>query len=421
MATKKSSEGKQDGERENKKNKSKRRETFNESLQREKKKESDKVILMGAPQQNKEIPDFVKEEKTEVPLESSDITNSKDEEEKPIEIKNKSASKSSQSHMNLGRVFFSFAFIFIVFLAVGNALNWFGAVDINYLSLWPLLFIFVVFLLFKVKTTSGKILGALVILIVLGVALSILMRGDGIMTVVLSGEVVSEEREIEEFDNLVFEGVGEVEFIQAEETSLVVEGDENVLSQITTNSTDGVLTISYESPIWRLFLFDVARITITVSSPSYSGIHLIGSGDISGSSIEAEDLTLSISGSGSMNIDNVNVQNLTSKITGSGDIVLSGAASQQIVSISGSGDYDALNLESMKTGIRISGSGDVEVNVKELLDVSISGSGDVRYLGSPKLEEGRVSGSGSIKALVRDEPKNELDPKEFYEKVKPVF
>jgi len=388
---------------------------------------SENVILMGAPQQKKEIPKVTTEAKKQTLSETTKIFDEKDspfgkpKEKKPIETTNNEVVKNGGSHMNLGRVFFVLTALLIIFLGLGNSVNWFGAVDIDFLALWPLILIFIGLLLFKVKTSSGKVLGGLLVLAVLVLAFGILMRGGGIVNVVLSGEVLTEEREIEEFETLIFEGVGDIKVTQGEETSLLVEGDKNVLEQIVTESTDGTLTISHKSTLWNLFLFNEARVNITVTSPTYSGIYLIGSGEIKGDSIESENLSLSISGSGNIEINNVLAETLSSSILGSGDIVLSGATSRQVVSITGSGKYEAPDLSSTEAGVRISGSGDITLNVDSLLDVSITGSGNVQYIGSPKLEEGTISGSGKIQAKPDEEIQVELDPKEFYEKVKPVF
>ncbi|MGY8948374.1 MAG: GIN domain-containing protein, partial [Flavobacteriales bacterium] len=48
----------------------------------------------------------------------------------------------------------------------------------------------------------------------------------------------------------------------------------------------------------------------------------------------------------------------------------------------------------------VSGSGRIETNVTEKIIAKVSGSGSIRYIGSPNLSrKTKVSGSGSIKEI----------------------
>jgi hypothetical protein len=417
MANKKNR--KRENRREKREEKDNQKKEIPSKKAKEKKKEAlENVILMGAPEVKKEI--SPKELKKQVPLEGVDTSHTKAEEKKPIEITNNVVHNTAPKAMNLGRVFFAITAILLVYLGVGSALNWFGPLDIKFLSLWPLILIFIGLLLFRVKTLSGKILGSIVVVVVLFASLSVLVRGGDIFHIELSDDVVSETREVEMFEKIVFEGVGDIEITQGETQSLEIEGDSNILEQIITETKDGTLRISHKSSLWNLFQFDSAKVSVKLVSPKISGLHIIGIGDINGSNLEGESLGVSISGSGDVDLKQVRFDEIDSRIIGNGDITISGQTIVQVVSISGSGSYNGEKLSSTEAGVRISGSGDVFVDVKELLDVSITGSGDVKYSGSPELREGKVSGSGSI--LKQDEDSvGELDPKEFYEKVKPVF
>ena len=49
--------------------------------------------------------------------------------------------------------------------------------------------------------------------------------------------------------------------------------------------------------------------------------------------------------------------------------------------------------------VDVSGSGEVELNVSDSIDVMISGSGEVRYLGDPVVNQTEISDSGEIKKI----------------------
>ena len=58
--------------------------------------------------------------------------------------------------------------------------------------------------------------------------------------------------------------------------------------------------------------------------------------------------------------------------------------------------FDAARLNARTARIEISGSGSATVNASDRVDVHVSGSGSVRYLGNPSSVNQHVRGSGSI-------------------------
>jgi hypothetical protein len=86
-------------------------------------------------------------------------------------------------------------------------------------------------------------------------------------------------------------------------------------------------------------------------------------------------------------------------VSGSGKIEIGGTANAVKASISGSGRVLAANLETNTCDVKISGSGDVEINVKEALDASISGSGSVLYKGNPTRLNSHAAGSGKVRKM----------------------
>jgi hypothetical protein len=75
-----------------------------------------------------------------------------------------------------------------------------------------------------------------------------------------------------------------------------------------------------------------------------------------------------------------------------------GRVVSQRIAISGSGKYRGSDLESSDCEVDVAGSGAVVVRVSDLLDVEITGSGDVRYYGTPEVVES-ITGSGRLTSL----------------------
>ena len=101
-------------------------------------------------------------------------------------------------------------------------------------------------------------------------------------------------------------------------------------------------------------------------------------------------------GSGTLILDDLDQQELDIAIAGSGDVRATGRADEVELNIAGSGDADLGSLAVRRLELRIAGSGDAEVAPRETADISIAGSGDVRFVVQPANVTTRIVGSGRI-------------------------
>ena len=104
---------------------------------------------------------------------------------------------------------------------------------------------------------------------------------------------------------------------------------------------------------------------------------------------------VAVSGSGQVTAAGVAADSFDVEISGSGRVEVTGAAGTLAVDISGSGRYVGEDFEASVGTVRVSGSGEAVVNVTDDLDVDVSGSGGVQYIGDPRITES-VTGSGDI-------------------------
>ncbi|HRG09588.1 MAG TPA: head GIN domain-containing protein [Cyclobacteriaceae bacterium] len=256
---------------------------------------------------------------------------------------------------------------------------------------------------------------------------------------VLTWAQTKETRNVDTFTKLNFRVPGKLYLRQGNEQKVVLEGPKEVLEKIETEVSGSRLSIGRESE-WRSWNWDSNdRIIVYVTVKNIEGISVSGSGNLIGEGvIKAGDLALAVSGSGSMEIEvnasgymeanvsgsgNIRVKGncraVESKVSGSGKVMLastiteraemnvsgsgriiaSGTAKEIRATISGSGEVQAADLEVEKCEVRISGSGDVEINVKQALDATISGSGSVSYRGNPSQVNSHSSGSGKVRKM----------------------
>jgi hypothetical protein len=186
-----------------------------------------------------------------------------------------------------------------------------------------------------------------------------------------SGNVVTEEREVSGFNEIVLGGTGRVEVEVTGTESLTIEAEDNIMPALETRVRNGSLRLDTNRSI----------------SPSEEIVYTITAASLDG---------LAISGSGVMNALGIDTTDFRAEISGSGDVTAEGTLTGRLtISISGSGEFDGESLTAPEGEVDVSGSGSAVVNVTDSLEVDVSGSGDVEYLGSPDIETS-VTGSGEV-------------------------
>ncbi len=207
----------------------------------------------------------------------------------------------------------------------------------------------------------------------------------------------SKNRDLPKFTSVKLAISASVYLTQSNKQSFRIEASDKLVQLIETKVKDGKLTIKWSKNNVR----HSEKIKIYISMEEIEGVAISGSGDIiADGKIKTDKLELAISGSGDMSFSDLEANDIKSKISGSADIYLAGSqtANTLSVSISGSGDVKAAKLPTKNVRVKISGSGDCKVNAIERLDATVSGSGDIYYKGRPIIN-GKVAGSGSIKSM----------------------
>ena len=251
-----------------------------------------------------------------------------------------------------------------------------------------------------------------------------------------SGVVKEETRAVANFSKLVLALPATVTLTQGGTESLTISADDNILPLLTTRVDGDELIV--EGDRSRGF-FTKNEIKIRLNVKNLSGVNIRGSGDVIGDQIKGDKLEIAIAGSGDVKFASVRVDHFKIGIAGSGDVVIgtldskvvdttirgsgdirlpSVQASQVTISVNGSGDVfaagntDKVDIEIRGSGdvrtkkliareasVKVVASGDADVYAKEKLTASVSGSGDIRYAGSPANVSRSVKGSGSIEAM----------------------
>ncbi|MBD3349653.1 MAG: hypothetical protein GF400_10740 [Candidatus Eisenbacteria bacterium] len=215
-----------------------------------------------------------------------------------------------------------------------------------------------------------------------------------------SGNVVTETRDIEGVNAVSLSLQGELHVRQADEESLMVTADDNLLPYIATVVSEGRLEIRESETCAGRDFRPTAPIRYELAVRDLGGIAVRGSGAVRADTLACVEMGIALSGSGDVAIESLEADEIDVAISGSGDVTVGGSARVQSVAVSGSGSYEAGALRTETAAVAVSGSGDVTVWAEASLDIGVSGSGEVSYYGDPKVEQ-RVSGSGTVRPMGR--------------------
>lgn len=211
------------------------------------------------------------------------------------------------------------------------------------------------------------------------------------------GEVISESRNVGTYHSIELAISATVHFTEADNYSIVVKAQENILHAIVTEVDGDQLIIRQKKGV-ILGVHDA--ITVYISAPAVNRLAVSGSGDIyAGNTWKPVQGSGNISGSGGLYINELLTDSFTIKISGSGEVKANTGTAQRLnLNISGSGTIDLRNVQANEVTTTTSGSGDTYVHAEQMLDASISGSGNIWYLGSPSIYT-HISGSGNLRKL----------------------
>lgn len=180
---------------------------------------------------------------------------------------------------------------------------------------------------------------------------------------------------------------------QGSPQQVVIEGQNNVISQLNRNIVHGVWKIDF---IEKPRQYKNMKIHITLPDIRYVG--LSGPGIITSKNTwRCDSLYLSVRGSGYIDID-AQIHTLYCSMEKNGDIFLKGDVDKEYFIVSGSGRINAFDMAARECWVTITGSGNADVAVKERLCVHITGSGSVHYAGNPTLDT-IMEGGGEVRKI----------------------
>jgi hypothetical protein len=242
---------------------------------------------------------------------------------------------------------------------------------------------------------NSKVTSMLVVLMFL------LVTGIQAQTVTPSKKYITKElNNVSNFSSISVLGSPDVEYRQSNgsKTTVSIYGSDNLVDLLEVSTVNGVLQVNIKKGV--KILSGERRLKVIASSPSLNQVNIKGSADVYlKGAIKGNDLNLNIAGSGDIEAENLQYTNIFALVkgsgdidlknvkatTGSGDINIKGSAQKATLTVNGSGDISAEKLAATNVVATVAGSGDIVCYASRQLDARVSGSGDIKYKGSPSV------------------------------------
>ncbi len=213
-----------------------------------------------------------------------------------------------------------------------------------------------------------------------------------------SGAVVSETRQVADFNTIDINYPAEITVQQGKSNSVTIEAEDNLLPQLATRVSGNTLHIENSQRDWTKRVNPTKTVKIAMTVKTLQEVDLPSAATLRVGQMQTDQLQISISGAGSITLSDLTAGDLTINLSGAGSITASGTVDTLQVRISGLGSFMGSDLASQTARINISGAGSATTWVKKDLNAQISGTGSVKYYGSPSVTR-QVSGLGSVNSL----------------------
>jgi len=208
--------------------------------------------------------------------------------------------------------------------------------------------------------------------------------------------IASDKREVAPFTSIDLHYPAVVTIKQGEKDTVTVETDDNLLPQLTTKVSNGVLVIDNNNPVWSQRVNPSDKVLIRITVRDLHEVDFPSAGEVTIEGIKSDNLKLYVSGAGSISMLRLDLGKLDVQLSGAGSINAAGSADSLKLVISGAGSYNGPDLKVNIADVNISGVGSAGIWVLDDLTVNISGVGSINYYGNPATIQKNVSGLGKV-------------------------
>ena len=210
-----------------------------------------------------------------------------------------------------------------------------------------------------------------------------LIASCGINSLTGSGNVVTQEESVADFNRLDVSHGFQIEVQQGDSFSVVIRADDNLLDEVQVVKRGGTLQIGLKPS--RSYGLINATLEADVTMPELSGLDLSGGSNVTFDGFSmSSPFSADLSGGSHLKGD-VDAGDATFEVSGGSWVTLSGSAGDLMVNASGGSHAELGELAVANAAVDASGGSHITVYPSGTLDADASGGSHVRYLGNPTM------------------------------------
>lgn len=212
----------------------------------------------------------------------------------------------------------------------------------------------------------------------------------------VSGPITQWSYHISPFSKIRVYNAPEIYITQGDSQSVVVESEENMFHALLfhIDPFKELLYIDFDETC----IDDIDHFKIFITVDTLKEIDMRAGGEVWVENTMATDsIKVFISGSADVHLNNLDANYMRTDISGSGNMHYNGFDTIGLheIDISGIGSVYSYGLDCNVADVNISGGALVQLTAHQLLNIDISGMGEVHYKGQPIITQ-NIAGNGSV-------------------------
>ena len=228
---------------------------------------------------------------------------------------------------------------------------------------------------------------------ILFIALAMLI-GCSQIPITGSGNVISQEEPISDFDKVDISSSFDVDISQGEGFSVIIRVDDNLVEHLQVVKEGSTLKTGLDPN--RNYTASNATLEAELTMPELTGLDLSGASQATISGFKsANDLSVDLSGASSL-FGDIEAAKTNFDLSGSSDAKLSGSGQETTIDITAGSQIDLSNFPVVDVTVNAAGGSTATVNTSGKLNADASGASQIYYLGDPILGEIDTSGESSV-------------------------
>jgi hypothetical protein len=222
----------------------------------------------------------------------------------------------------------------------------------------------------------------------------VILAGCSQIPITGSGNVISQEEPISDFDKVDISSSFDVDISQGKSFSVVIRVDDNLVEHLQVVKEGSTLKIGLDPN--RNYTASNATMEAAVTMPELIGLDLSGASQatITGF-MSANDLSVDLSGASSL-VGDIEAAKTTFDLSGGSDAKMSGSGQETTIDVAGGSQIDLSNFPVDNITVSAAGASTATVNASGKLNADASGASQIYYLGDPTLGEINSSGASSV-------------------------